>query len=230
VVLTIDSSSSAVCTIAAGVVSFAAVGTCTIDANQAGNANYNAAAQAQQKVTVGKGAQTIAFTSTPPTTPTVGGTYTPAATGGKSANAVTFTIDSTSAAGACTISGALVTFTGAGKCVLDANQAGNANYNAATQAQQSMTVTVTASGVCTLTLTYVESSTAFMSLSKSAQTAIIASANAGCASLNQITSHLSQAQINVLIAAFKVVVTTLHNLGYLTAAQVTTLDNAATEL
>ncbi|MGA3362226.1 MAG: hypothetical protein ABSD82_09360 [Solirubrobacteraceae bacterium] len=230
VVLTIDPSSSAICTIASGVVSFAAVGTCTIDANQAGGTNYNAAAQVQQKVTVGKGVQTITFTSKPPTTPTVGGTYTLAATGGKSGNAVTFTIDSTSAAGACSISGLVVTFTGAGKCLLDANQAASANYNAATQAQQSLTVVVTASGVCTLTLTYVETSAAFKSLSTAAQNAIVATTNQGCASLNQITAHLTQAQINLLIAAFKLVVTALHNGGYLTAAQATTLDNAASEL
>ena len=37
-----------------------------IDANQAGNANYNAAPQVQQSFAVGKGSQTISFTSTAP--------------------------------------------------------------------------------------------------------------------------------------------------------------------
>ena len=48
-------------------VSFTAAGTCVIDANQAGNASYNAAPQVQQTVTVAKGTQTITFTSTAPT-------------------------------------------------------------------------------------------------------------------------------------------------------------------
>ena len=47
-------------------VSVHGVGTCVIDANQAGNANYNAAPQVQQSFTVGKGNQTITFTSTAP--------------------------------------------------------------------------------------------------------------------------------------------------------------------
>jgi len=37
-----------------------------INANQAGNANYNAAPQVQQSFAVGKGNQTITFTSTAP--------------------------------------------------------------------------------------------------------------------------------------------------------------------
>ena len=41
-------------------------GTCLLDFNQAGSANYNAAPQVQQSISVGKGAQTIIFT--PPTT------------------------------------------------------------------------------------------------------------------------------------------------------------------
>ena len=68
-------------------------GTCIIDANQAGNANYNAAPQVQQTFTVGKGAQTITFTSTAPANATVGGaTYTPTATA-TSGLAVTITVD-----------------------------------------------------------------------------------------------------------------------------------------
>ena len=41
-------------------------------------------------------AQAISFTSTPPSPAVVGGTYTPAATGGGSGNPVTFSIDSAS--------------------------------------------------------------------------------------------------------------------------------------
>ena len=84
--------------------------------------------------------QAISFTSTVPASPTVGGGYTVTATGGGSGNAVTFSVDSSSAVGACSISGAAVSFTGVGSCVIDANQAGNANYTAAPQAQQALTI------------------------------------------------------------------------------------------
>jgi len=88
-----------------------------------------------------KASQTIAFTSSPPSPATFGGSYTPAATGGASGNPVVFSIDSSSGTGVCSISNSgKVSFTGVGTCVLDANQAGNANYNAAAQVQQSFAV------------------------------------------------------------------------------------------
>ncbi|MDE3131392.1 MAG: hypothetical protein KGL16_09590, partial [Acidobacteriota bacterium] len=94
VTLSIDASSTSVCSIdSSGIVSFTATGTCTIDANQAGNSDYTAAPQQQQSFTVGKGSQTITFTSTPPANAAVGGTYTVTATA-SSGLAVTFTIDS----------------------------------------------------------------------------------------------------------------------------------------
>jgi hypothetical protein len=137
---TIDASASTVCTIAGATVSFIGVGTCVIDANQAGDATYSAAPQVQQSFAVGKSAQTITFTSTAPANATVGGaTYTVMATGGGSGNPVTFTIDA-SASTVCMIAGATVSFIGAGTCVIDANQAGDATYSAAPQVQQSFAV------------------------------------------------------------------------------------------
>ena len=85
------------------------------------------------------GAQQITFTSTVPASATVGGvSYTVAATGGASGNPVTF---SSAAPTVCAISGATVSFTGAGTCTIDANQAGNADYLSAPQVTQSFTVT-----------------------------------------------------------------------------------------
>ena len=83
--------------------------------------------------------QRITFTSTPPNPAVVGGTYRPRARGGASGNPVTFSIDP-SAQGSCTISGDRVSFVAVGTCVIDANQAGNASYEAATQVQQSVAV------------------------------------------------------------------------------------------
>jgi len=84
--------------------------------------------------------QAITFTSSPPADPTVGGSYTVSATGGGSGNPVTLSIDASSTSGACSISGTTVSFTGAGTCVVDANQAGNATYSAAPQVSQSITI------------------------------------------------------------------------------------------
>ena len=93
------------------------------------------------KLYVYQGSQTIVFTSTAPTHATVGGpSYHVTATGGASGKPVTFTIDSSGASGACAISGSVVKFSAPGKCVIDANQAGDANYQAAPQVQQAIHV------------------------------------------------------------------------------------------
>ncbi len=88
--------------------------------------------------------QTINFTSTAPSNATVGGpTYTPTATA-TSGLTVTLTIDA-SASSVCSISGGVVSFNAVGTCVINANQAGNANFKPATQAQQSFAVNLPAS-------------------------------------------------------------------------------------
>jgi hypothetical protein len=82
--------------------------------------------------------QTITFTSTPPATLSVGKTYTVTASA-SSGLPVVFTIDSSSAT-ACSIAGSVVTATAAGLCTVDANQAGNGSFGAATQVQQAFSV------------------------------------------------------------------------------------------
>ena len=147
VIVTIDSSATSVCSISVATVSFTGVGLCVINANQAGNTNYDAATQVQQSFAVGQAAQTISFTSTAPASATYGGAaYTVSATGGASGNPVTLSID-TAAASVCSISGSTVTFIGAGTCAIDANQAGNSNFLAAAQTQQSFTVAKAAATV-----------------------------------------------------------------------------------
>ena len=139
VAFTIDASASTVCTIAVSTVSFIGVGTCVINANQAGNGTYDAAPEVQQSFAVGKGAQTIIFTSVAPTDATPGGpTYNVTATA-TSGLPVAFTIDA-SATSVCSIAGSTVSFIANGTCVIDANQAGNANYDPAPQVQQSFAV------------------------------------------------------------------------------------------
>src|SRR5262249_6715407 len=130
VTFTIDAAATSVCSIAGSTVSFIGIGTCVIDANQAGDGRYNAAPQVQQSFAVAKGDQTISLTSTAPGGAKVGGpTYTVTATA-TSGLAVTFTIDA-SATAVCSIAGSTVSFISPGTCVIDVNQAGNSNYNPA---------------------------------------------------------------------------------------------------
>ena len=100
-----------------------------------------APATASDSGTITQAAQSITFTNTPPAAPLIGSTYTVAATGGASGNAVTFSVDPASTSGCTVNSGTgLVTLTApTGTCIIDANQSGDTTYSAATQVQQSVT-------------------------------------------------------------------------------------------
>ncbi len=145
VVFTVDTSSGAgVCNVSGTngtTVNYTAPGSCVIDANQAANANYSAAPQVQATIAVGVSPQAISFSA--PATGTVGGSATLAATGGASGNPVVFSVDASSGAGVCNVSatnGTTVNYTAPGSCVIDANQAANANYSAAPQVQATIAV------------------------------------------------------------------------------------------
>ena len=139
VVITIAAASAGTCAIAAGEVSFTAVGTCTVTAHQAGDSNVNAATPATQDINVGKGDQTVSFSSTAPTDASVSGaTYTPTATS-TSGLPVTISVDPASNA-VCIISGGVVSFQTVGDCTVVASQPGNANYNGASSVAQTFTV------------------------------------------------------------------------------------------
>ena len=145
VVFSVDSSSSSgVATISGNTLTITGVGTLVIDINQAGNATYQVAPQVQETITVNQASQAITFTT--PSSATTSVVYgaspiTLAATGGGSGSAVTFSLDASSTAGAGSLSGSTLSFTGVGTIVVDANQAGTANYSAAAQVQVSFTVT-----------------------------------------------------------------------------------------
>jgi large repetitive protein len=158
VTFSVDGTSTSGCTVngTTGLVTMSLpIGTCVIDANQAGNGAYLAATQVQQSVSSRDvNPQTITFTNTPPASPVAGTTYTVTATGGASGNPVVFSVDPSSTSG-CTVNAAtgLVTLTDpAGTCVIDANQAGDSNFAAAGEVRQSVTSVVPA-GAPTATIT-----------------------------------------------------------------------------
>jgi hypothetical protein len=168
VVFTVDQSSdSGVCSVSGtngATVNYLAAGSCVIDANQAAGAGYSAAPQVTQTITVGPAgstAQTISFIA--PASGTVGGSDTLTATGGGSGNPVVFSVDASSGSGVCAVSGtngATLTYTAAGNCVIDANQAGGADYSAAPQVQHTITVT-SGPAATTTTLSISPTSTAW---------------------------------------------------------------------
>jgi uncharacterized repeat protein (TIGR02543 family) len=119
----------------------APVGADTITVTYGGDTNFSASSGTTAELVASQQAtQTITFTSAPPNSAAVGSTYALTATGGTSANPVTFSADPASA-GICTVTTATVNFIGAGTCLIDANQAGDANDLAAPQVQQSVVVT-----------------------------------------------------------------------------------------
>ena len=113
VLITLDGSSSG-CTLTAGVVSFTGVGTCVVDFNDSGTANYGSAT-VSQSFGVGKGVNAIS-PSAPPSHAIVGGTtYSPFA--GSTAGTVVIILDGSSSG--CTLNGGVVSFTAGGTCVID---------------------------------------------------------------------------------------------------------------
>ena len=123
-----------ICALAGNVVTITGSGnSCQFEATKAADGNYGSATSAPFTITVGAGdksPQTVAFTSTPPASPAVDDTYIASASA-TSGLAVTISRQS----GPCTtttgISPVTVTFTGAGVCVLEAAQAGDGAFAAA---------------------------------------------------------------------------------------------------
>lgn len=102
---------------------------------------YNSLAGASAgDFTIEKAKQTVSFTSSEPGDAKVGDTYTPLATA-TSNLPVTITTETSSV---CSITDGVVTFITSGTCILNANQGGNTNYNAADMVQQSISVSKTA--------------------------------------------------------------------------------------
>ena len=135
----LTSATTGICTMSGTTLTLAAVGTCTVNANQSGNSNYEAANQVQQTFTIAKADQSITFSGITSKALSAG-TLAISATGGASGNPVTFT---SATAAKCTVAETTVTFVAAGTCTINSNQAASDNYNAATQVSQSFSIAAT---------------------------------------------------------------------------------------
>jgi hypothetical protein len=136
--VTFTSSTTGICTVTSGgVLTTVAVGTCTINADQASSGNYNAATTVSRSFAINQASQTITFNA--PGNKTFGTSPTIAASA-SSGLAIAFASTTTSV---CTINAStgVLTTVAVGSCTITADQAGNANYTAATQASQTFNIT-----------------------------------------------------------------------------------------
>ncbi len=137
--VTFSSTTMGVCTTGGtngATVTFVSVGTCSVTANQAGNASYAAAAAVARSFAIGLATQTISFTRPADQTFSPGGTIvlTASATSGL---AVSFASTTTAVCTTGGTNGATVTMVAPGACGVTASQPGDVNYSAATPVAQS---------------------------------------------------------------------------------------------
>jgi len=118
---------------------------CQVQATKATDTNYLAESSSVQTIAIAKADQVVAFTSTVPTTPLPGGTYTPTAeststvTGSATSVAPTLSVTAGSSA-VCSMTAGVVTFNITGSCVVEAVAGSDTNYNSSTTVQQTIAV------------------------------------------------------------------------------------------
>src|SRR5262249_32646465 len=121
------------CSMTGSTVHLTGAGSCTVTASQAGDTNYNAAADVPRTFSIAKANQTITFG--PLGNKTIGDPDFGVSATASSGLAVTF-----GASGNCTISGVTVHLVSAGSCTITASQAGDSNYNAAADVPRTFTI------------------------------------------------------------------------------------------
>ena len=137
------SSSAAVATVSGNTVTIKGVGTTTITASQAGDANFNPATATTQDLTVANALQTITFVAITARTFAPNDTLTLGATA-SSTLPVSYTSSNSAVA---TVVGSTVTVVGAGATTITAKQAGNANFGPAVDVTQLLTINKAAATV-----------------------------------------------------------------------------------
>ncbi|MGJ7902800.1 autotransporter domain-containing protein, partial [Lysobacter sp. 1R34A] len=144
------SATPSVCTVAGSTVSMVTAGTCSLTADQAGDANYSASPQVTLDVAIALAAQAITDFAANPASPVfaAGGNFTVSATPGASTSPVVFASNTTSV---CTVAGATVTMLAAGTCSLTADQAADVNYSAAPQVVLDVTIGAAAQAITSFT-------------------------------------------------------------------------------
>ena len=149
-VFSIASATPSNCSISSGVVSFTGLGSCTVLADQAGNASWAPASEVAQTFLIGQGTPSAPSISNLPGSAVVGGNFTPSVTTNGDGN-TSVTDNSTSY---CTISSGVVTFTAVGTCSLTAHVGTGTNYLAANGTAQTFSIMSSATTFKSYTITF----------------------------------------------------------------------------
>lgn len=140
------STTNGACEVSGSTVTYRHVGTCVVTLTGAGSADYRDATPATLITTVSQAPQSVAFTSEVPGAPVYPTTTYDVTTtsGGGSGNPV---VVGTTTGSVCAATDGQVRFLKAGTCTISADQTGNTDYQAATQALQQVTVVTIGSTV-----------------------------------------------------------------------------------
>ncbi|MBL6834199.1 MAG: hypothetical protein ISQ77_02510 [Candidatus Nanopelagicales bacterium] len=139
--VSLASSTTAVCTVSGTTLTLKTEGTCTITASQAGSGDYLAADDVVRSFTVSKASQTITFANPGSKALSVG-----SFTASSSADSGLTVSLASSTGSVCSVTGFTVGLLATGTCTLIASQAGNSNYDAATNVERSFSVTASSGG------------------------------------------------------------------------------------
>ena len=191
--VTFISQTTSVCTASLTTATFATTGTCTIQATQAGNADWAAAPPVTQSFFVGN-AQTITFNN--PGAQTVGTPLTLSATA-SSGLPVSFNSQTPSV---CTVSGVTATFIAAGNCTIQATQAGNSVYAPAAPVPQSFTVTANAAVITNLSPAFATAGGAAFTLTVSGN-GFAANSQVHWGATSLATAYVNQASLTAQVSA-----------------------------
>ena len=133
-----------VCSVTGNALTLLGLGTCTLDASQAGNANFQAAPVASQSFAVASGllAQSINFAAL--ANQTLGSPAPALAATASSGLAVSFVVTT---ADICSVAGTALTLRAAGVCTVAASQAGDPQFAAAAAVLINVTVLPTAQSI-----------------------------------------------------------------------------------
>jgi len=153
-VVQISSENTGVCTVSMTtyLVTFLAPGSCVLDFNDAGNANYNPATTIRQPFTVvAQNSNTISFRHANPSPVSVNSTYDP----GASSSLLATVIGQSSNSAVCNVSSStgVIQFLSVGNCSITFSDPGNAAYVAATPVTWNITVTKATQNALVLTST-----------------------------------------------------------------------------
>ena len=139
--VTFSSTTPSVCTSGGtngATITLVTVGTCTVQADQAGNGAYNAAPAVLQSFGVTKADQAVTLTT--PSTATLGMPPVVVSAAASSGLVVTFSTTTPSVCTSGGANGATITLVDLGTCTVQADQAGNGVYNAAPTVLQDFAV------------------------------------------------------------------------------------------